>query len=40
MELLVTWATGVRPRTDEDNFKAEAGRILLERPPRGEFDDR
>lgn len=38
LEFLVTWATGVLPRTDEDNFKAEAERIRAERPTPGEFD--
>jgi hypothetical protein len=38
MELLVIWATGVLPRTDEDNFKEEVGRILPEILPQGEFD--
>lgn len=38
MERFVTRLTGVRPRADEDNFKAEAEKVLFAALPRGEFD--
>jgi ubiquitin-conjugating enzyme E2 variant len=40
LELLVTWVTGNHPRTDEDNFTAEVGKMLVERSPQGDFDAR